>query len=44
MSYQVVIEGEAEQDMKEAARWIAQSAPETAALWYFEIVEAIDRA
>lgn len=42
MSYQVIIEEEAEQDMKEAAHWIALHAPETAAFWYFEIAEAID--
>lgn len=42
MSYRVVIEDEAEQDMKEAAHWIAQYAPETAALWYFDMAEAIE--
>lgn len=41
MSYQVVIDDEAEQELKDAARWIAQYAPETAALWYFDIGEAI---
>ncbi len=42
MSYQVVIDEEAEQEMKEAAHWIAQHAPETAALWYFDIAKAIE--
>ena len=41
MSYQVVIDEEAEQELKEAAHWIARHAPETAALWYFDIVNAI---
>ena len=41
MSYQVVIDDEAEQELKDAAHWIAQYAPETAALWYLDIVEAI---
>jgi plasmid stabilization system protein ParE len=42
MSYQVVIEDEAEQEMKEAAQWIAQFAPETAAQWYFDMATAIE--
>ena len=42
MSYRVVIEDEAEQELKEAARWIAQYAPDTAALWYFDMAEAIE--
>jgi len=42
MSYRIVIEDEAEQELKEAARWIAQYAPETAALWYFDMAEAIE--
>lgn len=42
MSFRVVVEKEAEEDLKEAARWIAQSSPEKAALWYFGATEAIE--
>jgi plasmid stabilization system protein ParE len=42
MSFKVVVEKEAEEDMKEAARWIAQYSPDKAALWYFDATEAIE--
>ncbi|MGE0127848.1 MAG: type II toxin-antitoxin system RelE/ParE family toxin [Blastocatellales bacterium] len=42
MSFKVVVEKEAEEDMKEAARWIAQYSPDTATLWYFDATEAIE--
>ena len=42
MSFNVIITEEAEDDLKEAARWIAQYSPEKAALWFFDISEAIE--
>lgn len=42
MSFNVVVEKEAEEDMKEAAHWIAQYSPDKAALWYFDATEAIE--
>jgi plasmid stabilization system protein ParE len=41
VSYNVIIEDEAEEDLKKAARWMAQYSAEKATLWYFEISEAI---
>jgi len=41
MSYQVVIEGRAQDEITEASRWIAQHSPEQALLWHFEIENAI---
>jgi plasmid stabilization system protein ParE len=42
MSFKVVVEQEAEEDMKGAAQWIAQYSPDKAALWYFDATEAIE--
>ncbi|MGH9842332.1 MAG: type II toxin-antitoxin system RelE/ParE family toxin [Blastocatellia bacterium] len=42
MSFNVVVEKEAEEDMKEAVRWIAQYSPDKATLWYFDTTEAIE--
>lgn len=42
MSYSVVVEKEAEEDLKDAARWVAQYSPDKAALWYFDATEAIE--
>lgn len=42
MSFKVVIEKEAEEDLKNAAQWLAQYAPQKAALWYFDAVAAIE--
>jgi len=42
MSFKIVIEKEAEEDLKDAARWIAQYSPNKATLWYFDATEAIE--
>jgi plasmid stabilization system protein ParE len=42
MSYQVVVEKEAEEDLKSAVHWIAQYSPDKATLWYFDATEAIE--
>jgi len=42
MSFKVVVENEAEEDLKEAARWVAQHSPDKAALWYFDAMAAIE--
>ena len=42
MSFKVVVEKEAEEDMKNAAQWIAQYSPDKATLWYFDATEAIE--
>jgi toxin ParE1/3/4 len=42
MSFRVEITEPAEQDAKEAVRWIAQHSPEKATLWYFDFLEAAD--
>ncbi|MEP7337054.1 MAG: type II toxin-antitoxin system RelE/ParE family toxin [Acidobacteriota bacterium] len=42
MSFKIVVENEAEEDLKETARWIAQYSPEKATLWYFDATEAIE--
>ena len=42
MSFHVLITEEAEEDLKEAARWVARYSPELAAIWYFDITEAIE--
>ncbi len=42
MSFKVVVEKEAEEDLKAAARWIAQDSPDKAALWYFDAIESIE--
>jgi len=42
MSFKVVVEKEAEEDMKDAAHWIAQYSQEKATLWYFDATEAIE--
>jgi hypothetical protein len=42
MSFKVVVEKEAEEDMKEAVQWIAQYSPDKATLWYFDMTEAIE--
>jgi len=41
MSYSVIVEERAKDDIREAARWMAQYSPEKAALWHFEIEEAV---
>jgi plasmid stabilization system protein ParE len=42
MSFRVVVEREAEEDMKAAAQWIAQYSSDKATLWYFDATEAIE--
>ena len=42
MSFKVVVEKEAEEDMKDAVHWIAQYSPDKATLWYFDATEAIE--
>ena len=42
MSYQVIIEAEAEENLKEAALWLAQYSLHKAGLWYFEMLDKID--
>jgi hypothetical protein len=42
MSFKVVVEKEAEVDMKDAVHWIAQYSPDKATLWYFDATEAIE--
>jgi hypothetical protein len=38
MSFRVVVEREAEEDMKAAAQWIAQYSSDKATLWYFDVI------
>ena len=42
MSFKVVVEKEAEEDLKAAARWIAQHSSDKAILWYFDVTESIE--
>jgi len=42
MSYKVEITEKAQEEMREATRWIAQYSPEKAALWHFELLEKAD--
>ncbi len=43
MSFIVVVEKEAEEDLKAAVNWIAQSSRDRAVLWYFDATESIER-
>ncbi|HJZ79007.1 MAG TPA: type II toxin-antitoxin system RelE/ParE family toxin [Pyrinomonadaceae bacterium] len=42
MSYKVEITEKAQEETREAIRWIAQYSPEKAALWHFELMEKVD--
>ncbi len=42
MSFKVVVEKEAEEDLKTAASWIAQHSSDKAVLWYFDATESIE--
>jgi toxin ParE1/3/4 len=42
MSYRVEITEKAQEEVREAVRWIAQYSPEKAALWHFELLEKVD--
>ncbi|MEP7342950.1 MAG: type II toxin-antitoxin system RelE/ParE family toxin [Acidobacteriota bacterium] len=39
MSYQVEITEKAQEEAREAYRWIARHSPEKASLWHFELLE-----
>jgi len=42
MSYRVIVETPARIEIEEALTWMSQHSPERAALWYFDLEEAID--
>ncbi|MGH9835858.1 MAG: type II toxin-antitoxin system RelE/ParE family toxin [Blastocatellia bacterium] len=42
MSYKVEITEKAQEEARQALRWIAQYSPEKAALWHFELMEKVD--
>jgi plasmid stabilization system protein ParE len=42
MAYKVEITEKAQEEAREAIRWIAQYSPEKAALWHFELMEKVD--
>jgi len=42
MSYRVIIEEPAQAEIEDALRWMAQHSPEAAALWHFDLTEAIE--
>lgn len=42
MSFNVVVEQDAEEDLKATAQWIAQYSQDKAVLWYFDATEAIE--
>ena len=42
MSHRVIVEKEAEEDIKFAVQWIARHSPEKATLWYFDLLESIE--
>jgi plasmid stabilization system protein ParE len=42
MSYRVIIEEPAQAEVEDALRWMAQHSPEAAALWHFDLTEAIE--
>jgi plasmid stabilization system protein ParE len=42
MSFTVVVEKEAEEDLKAVANWLAQYSGNKAVLWYFDATEAIE--
>ena len=41
MGYSVIIEERAQREIAEASAWIAQHSPERAAIWHFDIENAI---
>jgi plasmid stabilization system protein ParE len=43
MAYQVIIEAPAQEDIKAALEWMAQSSGRQATLWYDDLMEAIER-
>ena len=42
MAYKVEITEKAQEEAREAIRWIAQYSPEKASLWHFELMEKVD--
>ena len=42
MSYKVEVTEKAQEEAREAIRWIAQYSPEKAALWHFDLLEKVD--
>jgi toxin ParE1/3/4 len=42
VSYQIIIEKDAEQDIDAATAWLAQYEPAKAVAWHFDVMEAID--
>lgn len=42
MSFHITTHPQAEEDIRQAMRWIAQYSPEKATLWYFDVLQAID--
>ncbi len=41
MSYQIIIEEPAQNDVDEAFQWLSQYSPERAVLWHFGVQDAI---
>ncbi len=42
MSYQIIVQPAADEELQQAAHWIAQYSPQKATLWYFEAIQAIN--
>ena len=42
MSYDIIVHPAADEDLQQAAHWIAQYSPEKATLWYFDALQAIE--
>jgi plasmid stabilization system protein ParE len=42
MSYQIIVQPVADEELQQAAHWIAQYSPQKATLWYDEAIQAIN--
>ena len=42
MSYQVVTQPQAEEDIRQVIRWIAHYSPKKSTVWYFDVMKAIE--
>jgi plasmid stabilization system protein ParE len=42
MSYQIIVLPTADEELQNAAHWIAQYSPQKSTLWYFEAIQAIN--
>jgi plasmid stabilization system protein ParE len=42
MSYHIIVQPAADEELQQAAHWIAQYSPEKATLWYFDALQAIE--